>query len=261
MAGIIAVVMASADSYLHAAGVTLVHDVLRPLTAYRGIVIQEMRWVRYITLLAGLFVIWLGLSNTEDLYGLIFADLEMSILLTFPFFAGILGLNSDRSAFYISAGITLLTFMIGKWWLPEAYSHFITLICVVASGLTFFTVHFVRHRGFAVVRRDTTTRQTYVWQPRRRQFVHWLLQLLPTPQRIVQYSQKQVHRYGAPYVLFGTFCCINFTLPYFMWEHGAPGEYNLMLYLRVLGGLPVAYSLSEINGLRRSCLTCPLSGT
>ena len=238
MAGIIAVVMASADSYLQTAGLTLVHDVLKPLCAYRAIKLNEIRWVRYTTLLAGLLIIGLGLTHGKNLYGLLFTSLEFATpLLIFPFFTGILGLKPDRRAFYVSAAVTLSTFIIGKQWIPEAHSHFLPLICVVASGLTFFTVHFVRNRGFAVVPRGTQDTDKHLWQHHRQDIVTYLRHILPTPQRIVQYSQKQVEKYSAPYILFGVFCCINYTLPYFMWEHDTPGSYHLMLYLRTLGGL------------------------
>src|SRR3569623_146642 len=245
--GMIAVVMASADSLLHAAGVTLVHDVLRPLGGYRGIAIQEMRWVRHITLLSGLLIIVLGLTNHgEDLYGLIFMHIEFATpLLVFPFFAGILGLKPDWHAFYSSAAVTLLTFLAGrllnKLGFLEAYSDFLTLICVLASGMTFFMMHWVRHRGFVVVRRGMKVSEKaadeYLWQPSRLRFMHVVLQWVPTPQRLLQYSHQQVSKYGAPYLLFGAFCCINFTLPYFMWSHDSVASYNQMLYLRVLGGL------------------------
>ena len=238
MAGVIAVVMASADSYLQTAGLTLVHDVLKPLCAYKAIKFDEIRWVRYTTLLAGLLIIGLGLMQGDNLYGLIFAYLEFAVpLLVFPFFTGVLGLKPDRRAFYISAVVTLSAFFIGKQWLPEALSDFLGILCVLASGLTFFTVHFVRNRGFAVVRHEATASQTYVWQPQGRELRHLLQRLVPTPKRILCYSQQQVAKYGAPYLLFGAFCCINFTLPYFMWAYGAPVSYDLMLYLRVLGGL------------------------
>ncbi|MHA7877514.1 MAG: sodium:solute symporter family protein, partial [Bacteroidota bacterium] len=151
IAGMIAVVMASADSYLHAAGLTLVHDVLQPLSRYKKIESHEVRWVRYVTLLAGFLIIALGMTNTKDLYGLIFADIELSVLLAFPLFTGILGLKPDRRAFYTSVGVTLITFIAAKNWLPVAISHFLPIICVVTSGLTFFAVHIVRNRGLAIV--------------------------------------------------------------------------------------------------------------
>jgi Na+/proline symporter len=239
--GMIAVVMASADSYLHAAGVTLVHDVLQPLGVCRAVFIQELRWVRYVTLLAGLLIMGLGLTKGKNLYALIFAYIEFAApLLIFPFFAGVLGLKPDQRAFYGSTAVTLLTFLAGKRWLPEAYSYFLTLIGISASGIVFFVLHLVRHRGFIVVRRDAKSAEKvdeYLWQPRSQDFLNYLERSIPTPQRIIRYSQKQVDKYGAPYILFGAFCCINFTLPYFMWEHASRDSYNLMLYLRVWGGL------------------------
>ncbi len=238
IAGVLAVVMASADSYLHAAGVTLVHDVLQPMGASRAVALDEMRWVRYATLLSGLVIIGLGVTRSEGLYDLIFAYLEFATpLLIFPFFAGVLGLKPDRRAFYISAAVTLCTFFVGKLWLPEAYSHFLAIICVLASGGTFFGVHYVLHGGFVVVRRGAQDTGEHFWQPRSRDLLPYLRQHLPTPQRMVHYSQKQVDKYGASYILFGAFCCINFTLPYFMWEHTTHSSYHLMLYLRVWGGL------------------------
>ena len=51
------------------------------------------------------------------------------------------------------------------------------------------------------------------------------------------YSQKKIKQYGAPYVLFGIFCCINFILPYFMWVHSTPATYRLMLTLRFFGAV------------------------
>jgi hypothetical protein len=225
-------------TYLQTAGLTLVHDVLKPLCAYRAINLNEIRWVRYTTLLAGLLIIGLGLMHGDNLYALIFTSLEFAApLLVFPFFAGILGLKPDRRAFYVTALVTLTTFILGKQWLPEALGHFLGIICVSVSGLTFFTEHFLRNRGFVVVRHEAAAGQTYVWKPQSRDFPYLLQQLVPTPRRILSYSQQQVAKYGAPYILFGAFCCINFTLPYFMWAHGSPVSYDLMLYLRVLGGL------------------------
>jgi len=239
MAGIIAVIMASADSYLHAAGLTLVHDVLRPLSARQGNTLNSMRWVRYVTLLAGLLIVGVSLMNRgEDLYSLIAAGAGfITPLLVLPFFAGVLGLKSNQRAFYVSAAATLITLFIWKGLIPDAYNHLRRPVFILISGVTFFTIHFVQHRGFMLVKRSSKASDEYLWKPSRQRLGQRLWQLIPTPQRIIQYSRGQVAKYGAPYILFGAFCCINFTLPYFMWEHGTPSAYNLMLYLRVLGGL------------------------
>ena len=152
MAGIVAVVMASTDSYLHAAGITLVHDVLQPLHERKKIAIDELKWVRYAILVSGLLIVSIGLMKGENVYSLVFLGLEFATpLLVFPFFTGIMGLKPHRQAFYVSVGVTLGTFLLGKLLLPGAYSDFLGIICVVASGITFLGIHFVRNNGFVVV--------------------------------------------------------------------------------------------------------------
>ena len=83
----------------------------------------------------------------------------------------------------------------------------------------------------------TTEREAYLWQPERQSTLASLAQLVPSPRRILSYSQSKVKQYGAPYMLFGAFYCINYTLPYFMWEHKSPEAYQVMLYLRLIGGI------------------------
>jgi len=236
-AGVISVVVAGIDSYLHAAALNFVHDVLQPLYGTKSVYISELRWVRRVTLWVGLLAIGLGLAQDYGLYQLTRTALSVAMsLLVVPFFTGILGLKPDRYAFYTSTAVTQVLFFVGKLYFPATHTYFLPLICVLASGLTFFTVHFIRHHGFVVVRRNITTHNTYVWQPRGGHFAQLLRYLFSTPRRIIYYSQRQVATYGAPYLLFGTFCSINFMLPYFMWAHASPSSHNLMLYLRVLGG-------------------------
>lgn len=239
MAGVIAVIMASADSYLHTAGVTLVHDVLKPLSLRSNFHIDEIRWVRYTTLIAGIFIIGLGLTHGENLYGLILTAFEFAIpLLVFPFFTGVLGLKPNHRAFYISSVVTPSIFVAIKTGIVHANIDLLPLICLLGSGFTFLGVHLIQHRGFVLVQHGhTATNKGYIWKPKRNLFISIVQKLIPTPKSIVRYSQRQVDKYGAPYLLFGTFCCINFTLPYFMWEHDMAAAYQLMLYLRVLGGL------------------------
>ncbi len=153
MAGIIAVMMASIDSYLHAAGLSLVHDVMQPLYKRSGMNIDELKWVRYTTLLSGLILISLSLTRSENVYELVFVALEFGApLLVFPFFTGVMGLKPDKKAFYISTGSTLATFFIGKLLLPSVYNHFLPIICVAASGITFFAMHFVKKRDSSTVK-------------------------------------------------------------------------------------------------------------
>jgi hypothetical protein len=65
----------------------------------------------------------------------------------FPLLGGIMGLKPEKKAFYVSAAVSVLTFLLSKIFLFDAHSYFLPLICVGMSGIAFFSVHFVQHGG------------------------------------------------------------------------------------------------------------------
>ncbi len=236
LAGLIAITMATFDSFLHAAGLTLIHDVIYPVCKRLGNTIDELKWVRYATVCIGIAVIVIGSMRANDLYNYVLLSYKFTgPLLAFPLFAGVLGLKPDQKAFYAASGVTIAVILLSEWLLPASQDRWVSVVGVVTNGIVFLGIHAIRNHGFAIVNR--THSKEYLWRPHRASIWTQLKQLLPTPQRIVQYSQRQVAHYGAPYALFGIFCCVNYLFPYFMWEHDAPASYNLMLYLRTLGVL------------------------
>ena len=46
IAGLFAVSMGNIDSYLHAAGLTLVHDIVKPICDQYKLVINELHWIQ-----------------------------------------------------------------------------------------------------------------------------------------------------------------------------------------------------------------------
>ncbi len=234
-AGFFAINMATFNSFLHAAGLTLVHDVIMPLYNRTGKTLNELPWTRYITVLIGFIAIAVGLMRKDDLYNFVLVSYRFTgPLLAFPLFAGVWGLKPDRYAFYIASVATLVVFFIAKFFLSEENQYIATLISVIANGIIFLGIHAINNKGFVVIKRTEEKEQEYLWQPWHKYILVSLKQLLPTPQRIVTYSQRQVAKYGASYILLGVFCIINYLVPYFMWDHDTPASYNLMLYLRFI---------------------------
>ncbi len=235
MASMVGVSMSSLDSQLHTAGLTLVHDVIKPLCDKRNIAIHELRWVRWVTVLISIAVIGIGLTAT-DAWQLSLAALGFQApTILFPMLAGIMGLKVDQRSFYTALLVTLASFIATKLYLPEAYSHFAILIHVLANGLTFFGMHLAQNKGFVFVQRTQEGIAEKYWKPRSKPFLERVKRYFPTPQNMLSYSQLSVQKYGAPYILFGVFCCINFTMPYFMWSHKLTQAYDLMIYLRLIG--------------------------
>ncbi len=236
MAGFFALIMSTTDSYLHVAGVTLVHDVVKPLLDIKNITINEKKWAQGFTLLLGLISIGIGLSTT-NLFGLLLDALESTApFLMFPLVSGIMGLKTDKRSFFGALGITFVVFCIAKLLLPSMYMRWTLPISVIANVISFLSIHFVTHKGFAIINREKGKEK--LWKPRKRMVTIQLKRLLPLHKNIVQYSQQKVRKYGAPYVLFGIFCCVNFTIPYFMWVNThTPETYHLMLILRIIGAV------------------------
>ncbi len=235
IAGLFAITMATFDSFLHAAGLTLVHDVMRPLFS-KKITPNELSWTRWMTLLAGLVTIAVGMVRADDLYEFVLISYKFTgPLLAFPLFAGVLGLKPDKQAFYIAAGVTIMVLLLADFLLPADYAYLSPLISVITNGVVFLGIHFVHNRGFVIVNHEK--KHAHLWQPTRKSFLAKLQALLPSPQNIVSYSQGQVEKYGAPYILLGVFVIVNYMLPYFMWGHSSVQSHDLMLYLRFIGAM------------------------
>ncbi|XWN35268.1 MAG: HD domain-containing protein [Roseivirga sp.] len=236
IAGLFAVTMSTVDSFLHAAGLTFVHDVVKPLCDKSDLSINELSWTRYITAFLSLFAIAIGFAHADNLYGLLLISYEFTCpLLSFPLWFGIMGLKPDQRAFYTAAGVTTIVLILAKFLAPESQSHWVPIISVMTNGIVFLGMHAVRNKGFAIVSRKQN--KEHIWRPSREQIATQLELLLPTPQRIVKYSQTQVAKYGAPYILLGIFCILNYLVPYFMWEYDNTQTYELMLYLRFIGAM------------------------
>ena len=69
IAGLFAVTMATIDSFLHAAGLTLTHDVMKPLCDRAHLPLDELKWTKYATMLISLCAIAIGLARADDYMG------------------------------------------------------------------------------------------------------------------------------------------------------------------------------------------------
>ncbi len=237
IAGMLAIVMSTADSYLHAAGLLFTHDVVKPLCDRLKVTINELPVAKYSTILIGCGAIVIGLNATSALALSFKAVGFTGPMLMFPLIAGILGLKPEKSTFYIAMGVTIGVFISSHLFLPKEQIHLATLASIIANGISFFGAHVIQHKGFAIILRNGEGATEHIWRPKKKPLLEQLQRYAPTLQNILQYSQLSVQKYGAPYVLFGVFCCFNFTLPYFMYAHESKQIYELTLYIRLIGAL------------------------
>ena len=223
IAGILAVIMSTADSHLHAAGLTLAHDVVKPLSRRFKLAINELQWAQYTTLLIGCVAIWIGLHHSNLLRISLQALSFIGPILAVPLIAGIMGLKPSRRVFYTAMVATLVAFVSAKIQLPASQQHLTMLIGLLVNATVFLSMHVIENQGFALAQRAKEGRLESRHTERR------------PPQNLLQWSQQKVDQYGAPYMLFGLFCCVNFTMPYFMWVSKTPANYDIVPYLRLFG--------------------------
>ena len=101
--GLMFVLLSTMDSYLHTAGVSLVHDVIKPFCDKRKVMIDETTWSRVATLLIGSLTCWLAYSKGEwlgksTIYAYMYAVLVSGMTLM-PLIFGILGVKAKQDFF------------------------------------------------------------------------------------------------------------------------------------------------------------------
>ncbi|MCK4812620.1 MAG: sodium:solute symporter family protein [Candidatus Marinimicrobia bacterium] len=108
VAGIISIVMSSADSFLNAASVSFIHDIITPLRKSKMTVKAEMLSVRVINILVGSISVIFAIKIKSILDILIYAYNFWSPIILVPLVSAILGLKVKFSHFIAGAvaGVT-----------------------------------------------------------------------------------------------------------------------------------------------------------
>jgi len=115
VAGLLAVVMSTADSYLNAGGIALVHDVIKPIYADRLNEKRELFLAKFLTFALGLLAAIVAL-NFQSIMGIILFSLNFwGPLVVFPLYVGLFGFESNKINLYVSAAFGVATFAI--WYL------------------------------------------------------------------------------------------------------------------------------------------------
>lgn len=143
---LLAVIMSTIDSFLHAAGLSFTHDVLRPFLHQRVAGFNELRVVKYVTCLIGCLAIAVALM-VRDIYTIAMYGMDLAgLLFTIPLIGGIMGLKTDSGDFFFSSLATLGCFCLSTVYLNEGL---VIPCCILASAISFFGAHVARNKGLA----------------------------------------------------------------------------------------------------------------
>ncbi len=245
ISGLLAVVMSSADSFLHSAGLLLSNDILKPIVNLKKKHINELLYVKISTIITASLAIYLAILMNR---GINFRDINLmrsliaAPILLFPVSIGILGIKSDKKSFVLSiiSGLSFLSF--SYHYLPLNMKTLAIPIGIISNAIVYMISHILQNKGIAWVKRTESKdgkqkKETKLWIPNPEKILNTIINSIPTPKKIYAYSRFQVMKNGSENMIFGIYCCINFTLPYFLWDHQDTEKFNLMTNLRFAGGI------------------------
>ncbi|MBS0288919.1 MAG: sodium:solute symporter family protein [Proteobacteria bacterium] len=146
IAGMMAVVMSSADSFLNAAAISISHDVMKPLAkkgAFSGDV--ELRWSRIVTVLVGGIGAIFAITTKSALDILLTAYNFWTPFILVPLVAGIFGVRACASAFWLGclAGISATCFWLA--FMGETTFNG-ALVGIVVNLIVFISVHLLEQK-------------------------------------------------------------------------------------------------------------------
>lgn len=145
IAGMMAVVMSSADSFLNAAAISITHDVLKPIKKSHFTPKIELFWSRIVTVIVGTMGAIFALTTKSALDILLVAYNFWTPFILVPLVAGILGVRASANAFWLGCiagiGSTCL------WLVQMGESSFNGAVVGIAVNLVVFTaVHLFEQR-------------------------------------------------------------------------------------------------------------------
>ena len=158
IAGMVAVVMSSADSFLNAAGIAATHDVFKPLRGKDFSSKEELILSRFTTLIVGVCGIAFALS-TESVIDILLETYNFwTPFILVPLVGGILGFTASPRIFWISSFVGMSSVIIARIYAGGLVGtgHFDAAIIGITTNLLTFTLL----RKFAGVHGKTLARET-----------------------------------------------------------------------------------------------------
>lgn len=228
IAGVLAVFMSTADSYLNVASISLVHDVIKPIFKNRLSEKTELRLAQSSTAVIGVFAIYMSLSFPSILDLIVyFQNLSWAPLIVVPLYASIFGLRANAVAFVASgvAGVSI------QYIWPAIFGTTPEIWMMPLSLCASTTVLLATHFGTGGRLPERSKDRKNGW---RLNFADISKKLGDLLFAFSQYSPRRVTSFGASYSLFGFFAVLNYIMPVFMWSNSDSNHFGLHLVMRFL---------------------------
>ena len=246
IAGMIAVIMSTADSCLNTASILIVHDILKPMNT----TINELKIAKIATFLIGMISMIIAFYANNIIRVALYASGIIGATLMTPIVSGILGLKPSKKAFYVSLVVSILTLIIATYYLPVEKRYYVTLYCIITNSLSFFLVHFIDNGGRFIIDQERRRLEkenakidpplfTFSWKSIQKT----ILTALPTPSNIVNYINYQMQNFGINYQLFVPVCLFNYMIIPLFFAPVPTTHYDYLFIVRFIGGMGCVWLL------------------
>ncbi len=166
--GLIAVALSTMDSYLHAIGITVVQDILAPLSN----LFSTKSGARKKTLYARIGIICIGLFATFMAFvqGSVFFNREafqfcviIYALIIIPLIIGVLGIKTDKASWLSFCLVYAVSVVSFKW--LQWHNYDIFLVALPLAILAYFATHIYLNGGIVTLKRSQQTISEQLWVP------------------------------------------------------------------------------------------------
>jgi solute:Na+ symporter, SSS family len=137
VAGTMAVIMSSADSFLNIAGISIVHDVISPLKKNKLSDKHELLTTRILTALIGIIAMIIALNAPSLIYVAFKSDGYWASIVTIPLLAALFNIQSSPKAFIAGAVSGAIALFIYELWASTDYDMFGGIFGLAANMAVF----------------------------------------------------------------------------------------------------------------------------
>lgn len=141
IAGLLSVVMSTADSYLNAAGISVVRDTIKPLIKRDLPDKTELRLAKFVTFLLGALATVIALSFSSIMSIILFTLNFWGPIIVVPLYAGLLGLKPSERCFYAGATSGIMSFLVWHFFIESHVGVSSLIPSMLANAIGFFVTY------------------------------------------------------------------------------------------------------------------------
>jgi len=145
IAGLLAIIMSTADSFLGAGGLVVSQDLVKPIFKKLNWSFNELTAVRLITLCMGIISIVVAFYVDSIAEMGFYAVTLLGPLTTVPLVAGIMGFRADATTFLISCVCTTVSLIGAALCLSKSNHYLVFPIALGINLITFLLTHSIRY--------------------------------------------------------------------------------------------------------------------